>query len=369
MWEIFLFIFIEVSILSKKFDGQLFYSTSNIEKLLKKLPPYSHNKWLKQSLQSLAKIVKKDEINSLEWKILKSTLKDLEKGFRVFSDYRDTRKITIFGSARTSSNTPEYNLALEFAQKVCELGFMVLTGAGGGIMEAGNKGAGSDNSFGLNVKLPFEQSANDFIENDHKLIRFKYFFTRKLFFLKETDAIALFPGGFGTQDEAFETITLCQTGRQPLIPLILIDKPGGNYWHNWHNYICNNLLAEGYINIEDTEIYTITDNIETACQIITNFYKVYHSSLYIKNFFIIRLNCELKDKQIEELNYKFSDLLSQGKITKVTNSIPLGNDTIDELPCIGFHFNQRKFSRLYQMINMINSYDLDTFPSCPPAIR
>jgi predicted Rossmann-fold nucleotide-binding protein len=236
-------------------------------------------------------------------------------------------------------------------------------------MEAGNKGAGAEHSFGLNVKLPFEQSANDFIKNDHKLINFKYFFTRKLFFLKETDAIALFPGGFGTQDEAFETLTLCQTGKQPPVPLILIDKPGGNYWHNWHNYICNNLLAEGYINIEDTEIYTITDNIETACEVITDFYKAYHSSLYLKDYFLIRLNCELKNEQIEELNDKFSDLLSEGKITKVTNSKHSGNDTIDDLPCIGFHFNERKFSRLYQMIKMINSYHFDTFACDQPAIR
>ncbi len=364
-----MFTLIEVAILSKNSDRELFYGVANIEKLFRKLPPYTHNRWLKQSLKSLAKIVKKDEINRLEWKILRSTLKDLEKGFRVFSDYREKRKITVFGSARTHPTSPEYDLAVEFAKKISDLGFMVLTGAGGGVMEAGNKGAGAEHSFGLNVKLPFEQGANDFIKNDHKLINFKYFFTRKLFFLKETDAIALFPGGFGTQDEAFETLTLCQTGKQPPVPLILIDKPGGNYWHNWHNYICNNLLAEGYINIEDTEIYTITDNIETACEVITDFYKVYHSSLYLKDYFLIRLNCELKNEQIEELNDKFSDLFSEGKITKVTNSKHSGNDTIDDLPCIGFHFNERKFSRLYQMIKMINSYHFDTFACDQPAIR
>lgn len=360
--------------MSKKLDLDSFYRSSYIDDLLTNLPPYSHNKWLKKSLKSLAKIVKKNQIDRLEWKILVSTLKDLEKGFRVFADYRYTRKVTIFGSARTFSDAPEYALAVDFAQKVTELGFMVLTGAGGGIMEAGNKGAGTDNSFGLNVKLPFEQSANDFIENDHKLVKFKYFFTRKLFFLKETDAIVLFPGGFGTQDEAFETITLCQTGRQPPIPVILMDAPGGNYWQNWHNYICENLVAKGYINSEDTEIYTITDTVEGACEIITNFYKVYHSSMYIKDFFLMRLNCQLKEEQIELLNDKFSDILTDGKIINIDNNTLKSdyindNDLLNDLPCIGFHFNERKFSRIYQMIKMINSFEADTFACYQPSIR
>ncbi|MBF2058521.1 MAG: LOG family protein [Cyanobacterium sp. T60_A2020_053] len=360
--------------MSKKLDLNSFYRSSYLDNLLTNLPPYSHNKWLKKSLKSLAKIVKKNQIDRLEWKILVSTLKDLEKGFRVFANYRHTRKVTVFGSARTPCDAPEYGLAVEFAKKISQLGFMVLTGAGGGIMEAGNKGAGTDNSFGLNVKLPFEQSANDFIENDHKLVKFKYFFTRKLFFLKETDAIALFPGGFGTQDEAFETITLCQTGRQPPIPLILIDKPDGNYWHNWHNYLCENLVAEGYINPEDTEIYTITDTVEGACKIITDFYRVYHSSMYVKDFFLMRLNCQLKDEQIELLNDKFSDILTKGKIISVdSNTInsELSHDPylLNDLPCIGFYFNERKFSRIYQMIKMINSFDADTFVCHQPSIR
>ncbi|MBE9223100.1 LOG family protein [Cyanobacterium stanieri LEGE 03274] len=355
--------------MSNKSDLDLFYRSRNIEELLKKIPSYTHNKWLKKSLKSLAKLVKRGKIDRLEWKILTGTLKDLEKGFRLFSNYRNTRKITIFGSARTTCDTPEYDLALKFAQKVSQEGFMVLTGAGGGIMEAGNKGAGTDNSFGLNVKLPFEQSANNYIENDHKLINFKYFFTRKLFFLKETDAIALFPGGFGTQDEAFETLTLCQTGRQPPIPLILIDKPGGNYWQNWQQYIIENLVSEGYINPEDKEIYTITDNVDTAYEIISKFYRVYHSSLYRKDFFVMRLNCQLKDEQINILNDKFSDILTQGKITKIESTDSQSSGTIDDLPSIGFYFNERKFSRIYQMINIINSFELDTFACHQPYIR
>lgn len=349
-------------------DKNYFYQPKNLQRLLNKLPNYDGNKWLKRSLKTLAKIVKKDKIDSLEWKILTATLKDLEKGFRIFSDYSHYRKITIFGSARTSVNTLEYNIAKDFAQEVTELGFMVLTGAGGGIMAAGNEGATAENSFGLNIKLPFEQNPNSFIENDPKLINFKYFFTRKLFFLKESDAIALFPGGFGTQDEAFETITLCQTGRQPPIPLVLIDKPGGNYWQSWHNYICDHLLEGGYIQPEDTQLYTITDNVDTACKIIQEFYRVYHSCRYVKDLFVMRLNYDLTATQIEELNEKFSDILMTGKIEKITISEKEKVQT-PHLPSIGFYLQPRKFSRLYQMINLINTFPCEDSPYCPPQYR
>jgi uncharacterized protein (TIGR00730 family) len=345
-----------------------FYQAKNIQRLLNKLPNYDGNKWLKRSLKTLAKIVKKNKIDTLEWKILTATLKDLEKGFRVFSNYTHYRKITIFGSARTSADALEYKLARDFAQEITKLGFMVLTGAGGGIMAAGNEGATAEKSFGLNVKLPFEQSANSFIENDPKLIRFKYFFTRKLFFLKESDGIVLFPGGFGTQDEAFETITLCQTGRQPPIPLVLMDKPDGNYWKSWHDYICDHLLENGYIQPEDTEIYTITDNVDTACKVIQEFYRVYHSCRYVKDLFVMRLNYDLIATQIEQLNDKFSDILMAGKIEKIPTS---GKEKAETalLPSIGFYLQPRKFSRLYQMINFINTLPCEDSTYCSPQYR
>ncbi|HIK36956.1 MAG: LOG family protein [Geminocystis sp.] len=339
----------------------------SLKKLLKSIPSSRHNKWLKRSLKVIVKIIEKNEIDRLEWKILSGTLRDLEKGFRVFSNYKDVRKVTIFGSARAPEDSPEYQLAREFAQRVTELGFMVLTGAGGGIMEAGNRGATSSYSFGLNVKLPFEQNANPFIADDPKLINFRYFFTRKLFFLKETDAIVLFPGGFGTQDEAFETITLCQTGRQPLVPLILMDKPGGDYWQEWHNYLHKHLLGRGYVDEDDLRMYHITDNVQTACDIIQQFYRVYHSSRYVKDLFVIRLNYELTDEQIELLNEHFSDLLLSGRIER---RVPkkLKNDKLN-LPQIVLHLQSKKFSRLYQMINMINSFSCENAPYCLPQYR
>ncbi|MGI0481466.1 LOG family protein [Geminocystis sp. CENA526] len=343
-------------------------SALNLEEILSNLPEYSGNKWLSKSLKTFIKIVQKDKLDSLEWKILSATLKDLEKGFSIFSEYRHCRKITIFGSARTSIENPEYQLAEEFAHVVTTLGYMVLTGAGGGIMEAGNKGATANNSFGLNVKLPFEQSANSYIQNDPKLIKFKYFFTRKLFFLKESDAIVLFPGGFGTQDEAFETITLCQTGRQPPIPLVLMDKPDGNYWHSWHNYICEHLLAGGYIQPEDTQIYTITDNIQTACETIQQFYRVYHSCRYVKDLFVVKVNYDLTKEQIERLNIEFQDILIKEKIELIPTPKKPKEGNIS-LPQIGFYLQPRKFSRLYQMINVINTFPCENSPYCPPQYR
>ena len=197
------------------------------------------------------------EIDRLDWKILSASLADMERGLKLFHTYRHVRKITIFGSARTPSDSPEYQMAANFARYVTNLGFMVMTGGGGGIMQAGNEGAGRENSFGLNIQLPFEQEANPFIQGDSKLINFKYFFTRKLFLLKESDAIALFPGGFGTQDEAFECMTLSQTGKFGPVPLVLIDPPGGDYWQAWSNYIHEHLLQKGLISPEDPSLYTV----------------------------------------------------------------------------------------------------------------
>ena len=222
-------------------------------------------------------------------------------------------------------------------------------------MQAGNEGAGRDNSFGLNIKLPFEQGANSSIDGDDKLIDFKYFFTRKLFFLTESDAIALFPGGFGTQDEAFETLTLCQTGKYGPVPLVLIDKPGGDYWHSWNDYICSQLKAKGLISPEDPCLYTITDNLDVACQTIKDFYRVYHSSRYVGKLFVIRLKLELTDDAVVQLNQEFSDILSRGKIEKSAALPQEQKDTeTSNLPRLTLYFNQKSLGRLYQLINKIN---------------
>jgi uncharacterized protein (TIGR00730 family) len=306
--------------------------------------------------QALTTIVRVsgDEIDRLDWKILNASLQDMERAFTIFYPYRHVRKIAIFGSARIQTRTQEYDMAKEFAQCVTAQGYMVITGAGGGIMQAGNEGAGEGNSFGLNIQLPFEQGANPFIQNDPKLIPFKYFFTRKVFFLKESDALALFPGGFGTQDEAFECLTLSQTGKSAPVPLVLIDKPGGSYWHDWADYIDKQLLKRGLISPDDPSLYTITEDIDVACKAISSFYQVYHSSRYVGNKLVLRLKSDLSEAAVEQLNDRFSDILVSGKIVKSKALPQEAQDESFDLPRLLLYFNQRDLGRLYQLIAAIN---------------
>lgn len=326
---------------------------ADLAEIIERLPTLKHKKWVEQSLATLLRIAG-SEVDRLDWKILTASLQDLERGFQTFYPYRHVRKVTIFGSARLSSSSPEYQIAADFARRVTALGFMLMTGGGGGIMQAGNEGAGADKSFGLNIKLPFEQEANPFIMGDPKLIHFKYFFTRKVFLLRESDAVALFPGGFGTQDEAFECLTLCQTGRYGPVPLILIDRPGGEYWKDWDAYIDKHLVQRGLVSPEDRSVYTITDSLDVACEAITSFYRVYHSSRYVEDQFVIRLKSEIQDAGVERLNKNFSDILVKGRIEK-TKAFPqeAGDETFD-LPRLALYFNQRDFGRLYQLIAAIN---------------
>jgi uncharacterized protein (TIGR00730 family) len=326
---------------------------ADIAELFDRLPTLKNRQFIQQALATIIRLGSSD-IDRLDWKILSSALADMERGFELFYNYRHVRKITIFGSARLSSESPEYQMALEFARTVSGMGFMVMTGGGGGIMQAGHEGAGRENSFGLNIQLPFEQQANPFIEGDPKLINFKYFFTRKLFLLKESDAVALFPGGFGTQDEAFECMTLSQTGKFGPVPLVLIDQPGGDYWRSWSDYIDKQLVQNNLVSPEDPSLYTVTDNLEVAYNAITRFYQVYHSSRYVSSQLVIRLSCELSDAEVERLNDEFSDILVKGKIEK-TQALPQeSQDETLELPRIILHFNQRDLGRLYQMISTIN---------------
>ncbi|MBE9118697.1 LOG family protein [Lusitaniella coriacea LEGE 07157] len=328
------------------------FSESLVE-LTDRLPAHPHNKWIQRALAVLVRLAG-EEVDRLDWKILTAALEDLEQAFQRFYPYRHIRKISIFGSARTPPENPEYRLAVDFARQIVQQGYMAITGAGGGIMEAANQGATREHSFGLNIQLPFEQGANAFIAGDVKLIEFKYFFTRKLFFLRESDAIAVFPGGFGTLDEVFETLTLSQTGRYGPVPLVLIDAPGESYWEEWNEYICGHLAKRGLVSSEDHSLYTITQDLGVACQTISDFYRVYHSSRYVNRNFVIRLNCELSEVAVEQLNEEFEDILVQGKIAK-TQALPqeAGDETVS-LPRLIFEYNQRDSARLTQMIRRIN---------------
>lgn len=305
----------------------------------------------------------------LDWKILVGSLHDMQQAFSVFYPYRHTRKIAIFGSARTPETAPEYGMAHDVAECMMHQGFMVMTGAGGGIMAAANQGAGREASFGLNVQLPFEQEANPHIKGDPKLLQFKYFFTRKLFFLRETDGVVVFPGGFGTLDEAFECLTLIQTGKFGPAPVVLVDHPQGTYWKAWDHYVREQLIRQHFISAADPSIYTITDRLDVACQSIARFYRVYHSSRYVGDRFVMRLTTELADADLELLNHQFADLVTQDKIRK-SPALPaeIGSET-EHLPRLVFHFNQRATGRLYQFINTINDLASVTVPPASPGTK
>ena len=241
-----------------------------------------------------------------ELKILAATLRELRYAFNIFRPFRDRRKITIFGSARTPADAPEYLAAKRFGELMVRDTFKVITGAGAGSMEAAQGGAGRDYSFGVNIKLPFEQSANPYIEGDKKLINFRYFFTRKLCFVKEASAIALFPGGFGTHDECYETLTLVQTGKAAIVPIVFVDKPGGRYWRDWADYVVNHLLANKLISEEDMNLFKITDDVEWAANEVLSFYRRYHSSRFVKDTLVIRMLTPLPEGTLERLNDMFA---------------------------------------------------------------
>jgi uncharacterized protein (TIGR00730 family) len=328
-------------------------TVADLATVLEQLPHMEHGKLIRQVLETILRMMGR-EADRLDWKILNYALLDMEQGFQIFYPYRHTRKITIFGSARTQSHSPDYQLAEQFAHQVTDLGFMVMTGAGGGIMEAGNAGAGPEHSFGLNIQLPFEQGANPVMTGNPKLINFKYFFTRKLFFLRESDALVLFPGGFGTQDEAFEALTLIQTGKADPMPVVMVDHPGGDYWQGWDNYIRTHLLTRGLISTDDPSLYTITDNVDDACRAISSFYRVYHSCRYLGDRLIIRLKCDLPDSAVDLLNEEFSGFLTKGKIEKTAALPEEHSDETSLFPRLVMHFNHRDFGKLYQFIWRLN---------------
>jgi uncharacterized protein (TIGR00730 family) len=331
--------------------------------LVEHLESTEHGELIYSALKVIAQLSQTDA-ERLDWKILTGSLQDMQKAIAMFYPYRFNRKVSIFGSARTHANASEYRQAYEFAERITKQGFMVITGAGGGIMSAGNAGAGK-NSFGLNISLPFEQTSNGFVPEDSRLVKFRYFFTRKLYFVKESDAIALFPGGFGTQDEFFECLTLCQTGRTTPRPMVLMDKKGGDYWQQWDVFVQQQLIERGLIVKEDRSLYKITDDIDEACQYISSFYSIYHSSRWVGDLFVIRLNCDITDEHLDRLNDSFDDILIKGKIER-SHALPKeANDPhIIKLPRLTMYFNQHGFGRLQELISPIN----DTCDSGNPII-
>ncbi len=310
-----------------------------------------------------------DDTHRMELKMINSALKELRYAAKVFSPYRDVPKVTIFGSARTAPGEPEYQQTVKFAKKIVDLGYMVITGAGGGIMEAGHVGAGRDKSFGVNIHLPFEQSANHVIRKDHKLVNFKYFFTRKVVFIKESAAVVLFPGGFGTLDEGFETLTLLQTGKTSPIPVVLMDHPGGSYWRDWKEYVIGNVLRRGNISPEDLYLFKITEDIDEAIEDIHGFYRNYHSCRYVGGRLHLRLRHELDDEMLETIHEKFNDILVDGKFERGSPVPHEDEESYADLFALRFHFNRRNHGRLRKLIDYLNSCAPESAPGCSPPSR
>ena len=297
-----------------------------------------------------------DEFDRGDIKLINSAMKEVRYAFKVFYPYRHVRKVAIFGSARTPRDSPDYRLARDCARGIVRAGWMVITGASSGIMRAGNEGAGRANSFGVNIRLPFEQEANPAIAKDPKLINFKYFFTRKLFFLKESDATVLFPGGFGTHDEGFENLTLIQTGKTNPRPVVCLDPPKSHYWNEFRDYLRNHLVKRRMIDPEDMELVHFTHDPGEAVDIITRFYRNYHSMRYIRDLLVIRLKKPLSDKQIERMNERFHDILTKGKITQSLK--PFEEEANEphalDLVRLSLYFNRRHFAKLVRLIRAIN---------------
>jgi uncharacterized protein (TIGR00730 family) len=290
-------------------------------------------------------------------RVIQTAIRELRYAYRLFAPYSRIRKVTIFGSARTTPDKLEYQQAVNFGRKIVEAGFMVITGAGPGIMQAGHEGAGKEHSFGVNIRLPWEQGANPIIAEDAKLVTFKYFFTRKLIFIRHSDAIVLFPGGFGTMDEGYEALTLMQTGKSQIMPLVLLDKRGGVFWKTWDRQVREHLLRNGLITEDDLNLYHMTDDLDEAVHLIARFYRNFHSTRFVGDLFVVRLKHAPPDSALDALNEDFSDIIVGPPIKRI-EATPEERDSNDclDLERIAFGFNRRDYGRLRQMIDVLNGF-------------
>jgi uncharacterized protein (TIGR00730 family) len=306
---------------------------------------------IKESADKLAV----DQTSRGDLKLISRTLRELRYAFKVFTPYRSRRKVTVFGSARTRPDEATYRQAVAFGKAMAEQKWLVVTGAASGIMEAGHVGAGRENSMGLNIMLPFEQYANPIIAGDTKLVHMKYFFTRKLMFVKECDAVCLLPGGFGTLDEGLEVLTLLQTGKRDMVPVVFLDAPGGTFWTEFQQYVERKLLGQGMISPDDLSLYCLTDNVETAVGEILQFFKVYQSMRYVKNKLVLRLKEAPTPELLAAINVEFADIVNGGEFTV---GGPLGEEKdepdLAALPRLIFRFNRRSLGRLRQLIDALN---------------
>jgi len=325
-----------------------------VTSLIRQAGETANGELIKEMIVTALKLVG-DRADRGDLKILNAALKELRYAFKLFAPYRHIRKVTVFGSARTKEEEPAYQQAVKFARLISQSGFMVITGAGDGIMKGAQEGAGRANSFGVNILLPFEQHPNKFIQDDPKLVTFKYFFTRKLIFVKEASALVLFPGGFGTHDEAYESLTLMQTGKGDIMPVVFLDEPGGTYWREWKAHVEQQMVKRGMISSEDMNLFAVKDQAEDAVREITDFYRIYHSARHVGDRLVIRLTRPISQEAIERLNSEFQDILTEGEIEASTAlDAEVREKEFLHLPRLVLKFNRKSFGRLRQLINAIN---------------
>ncbi len=325
----------------------------NMEKFQKNLTHHTLYKSIEDSIQKMQSF----NVSRSDLKIIASAIRELQYTFRIFLRYQGKRKVTVFGSARCEKNNPNYREAKRFAKEIVQQGYMVLTGAGGGIMHAAQEGAGPQKSFGLNIRLPFEQRPNPIIRGDSKLINFKYFFTRKLTMVKESDALVLFPGGFGTQDELFETLTLLQTGKSAPKPVVCLESKGGTYWKEWKKMNLHMFYNRGLISKNDFNLVHTTDSTEDAISHITRFYENYHSLRFHERWLLIRIHRLPPEDVLKNLSREFKDILISKSISTVTSHSSYDlKEEWHHLKTIRLHFNQKDFGRLRAFINRLNEY-------------
>ena len=327
-----------------------------IDRLIELIGDVTHPEIVREMILAALKAGQEDD-KKAGLKLMNTTLKEMRFTSKVFGPYRDVKKVTVFGSARTKEHEPAYGMARLFGRKLSEAGYMVITGGGPGIMHAANEGAGPEHSFGVNIRLPFEQKPNPVLEGNPRNINYKYFFNRKVAFLKEADAVALFPGGFGTLDEAMETLTLVQTGKRNPLPLVLVDEPGGSYWPKWIKFIEEELLAQGFIGKTDFDLFDLVDSVDEALSKIDRFYFRYYSLSYVEGQLVIRLNAAIERSKVTALKEQFADILIPRGDIRLSGALPIEMEEqeIAHLPRLLVDFNRRDFGRLKAFIDEINN--------------
>jgi uncharacterized protein (TIGR00730 family) len=289
-------------------------------------------------------------------KLVNSALKELRHTFFTFEPYQEVAKVSIFGSARVEPDQPAYGVARDFGARMVDEGWMIISGAGPGIMEAAIEGAGADAAFGVNIVLPFEASTSRLLDHDPKLINYRYFFTRKLTFVKESKAFALLPGGFGTMDEAFELLTLMQTGRSAICPVVLLEPEGGTYWQTWTAFVERELLDRGLVNATDLDLVRRCATVDEAVGEITTFYRRYHSMRYVGRRLVVRLRTDVTDDELRILNRDFADIVVRGEIERSPASDSEREDgDVPDLPRLAFQFDRWHYARLRHLINALNA--------------